>query len=252
MKKFLIIPTLILITMLGAISCKKESDSPGASTILLSLSNNAAIGENILIDSSGRAVYNFIFDDNGVAACNGGCEVAWPHVYFANLSQGNLGQGLSISDFSTTTDPDGSMQTTFKGHPLYNYSHDSETNGVWSVTGNNIEGGVWFAGQPNFSVFFLSPKLINGDTTTHLTTDKGITLYTSTLSNPGTGWTAYQPTNKTINVPARLSPADFNINANGALTYNGSILYTYANDKIIGDTNGSGVTGYSLVLLADE
>jgi predicted lipoprotein with Yx(FWY)xxD motif len=252
MKKYLIITTAILTTILGIVSCKKESNSPGVSTPLLSLSDNAVIGGNILIDSSGRAVYNFIFDDNGVAACNGGCEVSWPHVYFANLSQNNLGQGLSISDFSTTTDIDGSMQTTFKGHPLYNYSHDTKTNGVWSVTGNNIEGGVWFAGQPDFSVFFLSPKLTDGDTTTHLTTNKGITLYTTTLSNPGSGWTAYQPTNKIINLPARLSSADFSINANGALTYNGSILYTYANDKVIGDTTGIGVTGYSLVLLPDE
>lgn len=252
MKKLLIISTAILLTAAGMVSCKKESNSPAASTILLSLSNNSTVGGNIIIDSSGRSVYNFIFDAKGVAACNRGCAITWPHVYFANLSQSNLGTGLSIADFSTTTNADGSMQTTFKGHPLYNYAHDSKTNGVWSVTGNNIEGGAWFSVQPNFSVFFLSPKFIGGDSTTHLTTDKGITLYTTTLSNPGSEWVAYQPSNKTINVTSRLSSADFSLNANGALTYNGSVLYTYANDKVIGDINGGSITGYSLVLLPDE
>ena len=251
MKK-LLTSICILSAMITFISCTKSSNNNNTTPpqhVLLSLSSNATVGSNILIDSSGRAVYNFIFDAQGEANCLTGCAIVWPHEYFNGLAQSNLGTGLSISDFGVITNSDGGMQTTYKGHPLYIYSGDVKTSGVWSVTGNNIEGGVWFAGQPNFTVFISNNKKTTGSDSAYLTTPDGFALYTTTAATADASLTAFKPASAMINAPARLSSADFAINTSGQLTYKAAVLYTSKNDVSRGDIMGSSLANTSLVIL---
>jgi predicted lipoprotein with Yx(FWY)xxD motif len=250
MKKLFALSFMFSVLVAGFISCTKSNSSPATPhTALLSLSANATVGGNILVDSSGRAVYNFVFDDQGKATCLGGCAIVWPHEYFAGLTQSNLGTGLNIADFGVVTNSDGGMQTTFKGHPLYIYTGDAKTSGVWSVTGNNIEGGVWFAGQATFTVFISNNKLTEGADSAYLTTPDGFALYTTTAATADASLTPYKPTSATINVPARLSSADFAINTSGQLTYKNVILYTSSSDHNRGDITGASITNTSLEIL---
>jgi predicted lipoprotein with Yx(FWY)xxD motif len=231
------------------ISCSKSSSSGAPSTPLLSLSANSTVGSTIIIDSSGRSVYNFVFDAQGMGTCLSGCAVTWPHEYFKNLGQNDLGAGLNIADFGTVTNADGGMQTTYKGHPMYIFSGDTKTAGVWSVTGNDIEGGTWFAGQPNFTVFISNNKKSTGLDSSYLTTPNGMALYTTTAATPDVSLVAFKPANATINVPAKLSSTDFALNSSGDLTYNGSLLYTCTGDVTRGNINGTLLNSTSLIIL---
>jgi predicted lipoprotein with Yx(FWY)xxD motif len=237
------------ISCFAYMSCSKNSSSSTPSTPLLSLSANATVGSTIIVDSSGRSVYNFVFDAQGTATCLSGCAVTWPHEYFKGLGQNDLGAGLSISDFSTVTNSDGGMQTTYKGHPLYVYEGDTKTAGVWSVTGNDIESGAWFAGQPNFTVFISNNKMSTGMDSAYLTTPNGMALYTTTATTPDASLAAFKPASTTINVPAKLSDSNFSINSSGALTYQGNLLYTCSSDVSRGDINGASLSSTSLIIL---
>jgi predicted lipoprotein with Yx(FWY)xxD motif len=248
MKSIYVMLPLAAWTCFTILSCSKSSSST-PSKPLLTVSANSTVGSTIIVDSSGRSVYNFVFDAQGKATCLSGCAVVWPHEYFKGLSQNDLGGGLSISDFGTVTNTDGSMQTTYKGHPLYIYSNDALTAGVWSVTGNNIENGAWFSGQPNFSVFVANNKLSGGADSAYLTTSTGGTLYTTTAATPDASLVAYKPASSTINVPASLPGSSFSVNGSGVLTYQGNILYTCTNDAARGDITGASISSVSLVLV---
>ncbi len=215
----------------------------------MSLSANASVGSTLIVDSSGRSVYNFVFDAQGKGTCLSGCAVVWPHVYFANLSQNDLGTGLSIADFGTVTNSDGGLQTTYKTHPMYIYSNDALTAGVWSVTGNNIEGGTWFAGQPTFTVFISNNKKITGFDSLYMTTPNGMTLYTTTSATVDASLAAFVPGSTTIDVPASLANSDFSVSGSGVLSYKGSILYTSKNDVNRGDINGASLSNTSLIII---
>lgn len=249
MKKLFALSCMVVGITASFISCSKSSNSGSPHVALLSLSANATVGSNILVDSSGRAVYNFIFDAQGEANCLTGCAIVWPHEYFSNLTQSDLGTGLSIADFATVANSDGGMQTTYKGHPLYVYTGDTKTAGVWSVTGNNVEGGVWFAGQPNFTVFISNNKKITGLDSAYLTTPDGFALYTTTAAMPDGSLMAFKPAGSSVNVPARLSNADFAINSSGELTYKNTVLYTSNQDQKRGDIAAASLTNTSLVIL---
>jgi predicted lipoprotein with Yx(FWY)xxD motif len=247
MKRIYVLLPLAAWTFFALLSCNKSNSN--SSKPLLTLSANSPIGSTIIVDSSGRSVYNFIFDAQGTATCIGGCAVVWPHEYFKNLSQNDLGSGLSIADFGTVTNSDGTMQTTYKGHPLYVYTGDAEVNGVWSVTGNNIENGAWFAGQPTFTVFIANNKKYTGSDSAWLTTSTGATLYTTTATTPDASLVVYKPSSTTIDVPAVLASNSFAVNGAGGLTYQGNILYTCTSDAARGDINGAALSNTTLVLV---
>ncbi len=92
-----------------------------------------------LTDMRGMTLYNFKKDTPGKSACEGPCVDNWP-LYYREKVDGM--DGLSASDFGTITRPDGKMQTTYKGMPLYHFIKDvkpGDTNGqgfkgLWSVT----------------------------------------------------------------------------------------------------------------------
>jgi predicted lipoprotein with Yx(FWY)xxD motif len=248
-KKIIFASALAVMTCYALVSCSKKNSAGAPATPFLSLSANSTVNSTIIVDSSGRSVYNFVFDAQGKGTCLSGCAITWPHEYFKGLSQDDLGAGLNIADFGTVTNADGSMQTTYKGHPMYIFSGDKKTAGVWTVTGNDIEGGTWFAGQPNFTVFISNNRKNTGADSAFLTTPNGLALYTTTASTVDASLVAFKPAGSTVNVPARTSNADFAINGSGALTYNGSILYTSTADATPGEINGTLVSNTSLVII---
>ncbi|MDE1851386.1 MAG: hypothetical protein KGH69_01700 [Candidatus Micrarchaeota archaeon] len=99
--------------------------------------NDSSIGM-YLTNASGFALYTYNSDtqNSGMSECTGGCITAWPVFYTANLT---LEQGLDISKFGTITRADGSMQTTYKGLPLYRYAGDKRAD---EAAGNGVGGFV--------------------------------------------------------------------------------------------------------------
>ncbi len=164
-------------------SCKKnDHPSTPVATTSIQLTANAAFG-NILTDSTGRALYFFAIDANGNSGCTGGCTAAWPVFYKANLT---VSSGLNMADFSSITRTDGTMQTTYKGWPLYYYAQDAKAG---DVNGDAV-GNTWFVAKPDYTVMLANTQLVGNDgvqytsqykpgqeITQYLTDDHGRTLY---------------------------------------------------------------------------
>src|SRR6185295_12257206 len=83
-----------------------------------------------LVDGKGLTLYIFDADTNGMPTCVDACADAWPPVTVTGDAV--YGDGLNDSLFATVARPDGSMQVTVDGHPLYRFSGDTkagDTNG---------------------------------------------------------------------------------------------------------------------------
>ncbi len=102
------------------------TDASGGVTIALA---DNSLGK-VLVDGEGRTLYLFTKDTPTVPACAGDCLSNWPPLTGATAP--TPGDGLSAEDFGTITLTDGSLQTTFHGHPLYYFAGDpspGDTNG---------------------------------------------------------------------------------------------------------------------------
>ena len=136
------------------------SSSPGAATGAPGASGSAggsgstviatatSSGGTILTDGSGRAVYLWAKDGNGMSACSGACTGAWPPV----MASGTVTASGSAkaSDLGTITRSDGTKQVTYDGHALYYYVGDSGS-GMASGQGSNSFGAKWWLVSPSGS-----------------------------------------------------------------------------------------------------
>ena len=252
--------------LLTVSACKKSNSAgnPASTAPKVQIMSNGQFG-NILTDSSGRTLYFFSLDANGRSACSGSCVVSWPVFYSAAPT---LSSGLNSSDFATITRTDGTMQTTYKGWPLYYFSADSAAG---SVKGDAVEG-VWFVAKPDYSVMLASSQLVGNDgmnyiqsgnqivagtgMTQYLTDPYGRTLYLfshdSSLENK---FTASNFSNNSVwpidttgmvnNVPSILPATQFaNLSVYGMTQFacKGWPLYYFSGDSSVrGNTRGVSV-----------
>jgi predicted lipoprotein with Yx(FWY)xxD motif len=93
----------------------------------------------ILVDSQGMTLYHLSGEQNGKFICTGSCLGVW-HPLIAPSSGTPSGE---VGSLGTVKRPEGTMQVTYKGTPLYTFAQDKqagETNGqgvkdvgTWSV-----------------------------------------------------------------------------------------------------------------------
>lgn len=93
----------------------------------------------VLVDSSGMTVYEFTVDQGTTSSCYGECEAAWPPVTASGKP--SVGEGAVAADLGTTKRKDGTVQVTYKGHPLYTFAEDKAPG---EANGNELDG-TWFA-----------------------------------------------------------------------------------------------------------
>lgn len=101
---------------------------------------------SILVDGKGMTLYMFTKDTQGsnASACAGPCLTAWPPL----AGKPTAGKGADDSKLGSFAKPDGSMQATYNGWPLYYWKGDVKAG---DTSGQKV-GGVWFvldkAGNP--------------------------------------------------------------------------------------------------------
>lgn len=132
----------------GGGSSSSSSGSSGEGTSLKASDSGSVEGTigtasidglgTVLVDSEGMTVYEYTPDSGSTSNCYGSCAAEWPPV----IAEGKptAGEGAMASDLGTTKRKDGTMQVTYKGHPLYTFVEDSAPG---EVTGNELEG-TWF------------------------------------------------------------------------------------------------------------
>ena len=115
------------------------------------------LGE-ILVDGAGFTLYRFTDDASGVSNCVSDCAEIWPPL----IPEGALvvGDGLEPTSFGTVTRPDGMVQLTVDGLPLYTFSGDTAAG---QVNGQGV-AGTWFAVTPDGQL--VGPEGAGGQTTT--------------------------------------------------------------------------------------
>lgn len=239
-------------------SCSKSSsNNPAPPVINVQVSTATSLG-SVLTDSAGRTLYFFSLDADGNSACTGSCLTAWPVFHTGTL---NVGAGLDAKDFGTITRSDGSIQTTYKGWPLYYFANDAKAG---DLNGEGV-GNIWFTAKPDYTVMLVNAQLVGMDGVSYdstynpgtgafqyLTDDRGVTLYSfshdqqnknnytaSDFSNDAT-WPIYQVTGINIVVPSILEKALFGtitVFGKTQLTFKGWPLYHFGADNGVRGNN---------------
>jgi|SRR5579862_1214226 len=101
--------------------------------------HSSSLGK-VLSTSTGRVLYLNTGDGYKVTHCTGPCAQTWlPLKTLGKPLSGNMSVKQSL--LGTLTRPNGAIQVTYNGHPLYRYSGDTKA-GQTSGEGTD---GAWFA-----------------------------------------------------------------------------------------------------------
>jgi predicted lipoprotein with Yx(FWY)xxD motif len=112
----------------------------------------------VLVNAKGMTLYTFDPENSGGIKCLTGCVDNWPPDLVASGgSAPSAGGGVTVA-LATTTRPDGGVQVTAGGHPLYMFSGDKATG---DTNGNGI-GGKWHVATPSGSSASGPPSSAGG------------------------------------------------------------------------------------------
>ena len=118
-------------------STPAAASSSGATTIKLTKGSNGSF----LTDSSGRALYLWEADKGTTSTCSGACAAAWPPLTTSGKPAAS--SGIDASLLGTTKRSDGSLEVTYKGHPLYYFAGDQSA-GQTNGQGSDGFGAEWY------------------------------------------------------------------------------------------------------------
>lgn len=100
-----------------------RASSPAASgTATVSLAAVSGIPGKALVGSNGHTLYLFQADTKDTSACAGACASAWPPDTVSGMPR--AGSGVHQALLGTFKRPDGTMQLSYNGHPLYYFTAD--------------------------------------------------------------------------------------------------------------------------------
>jgi len=151
-----------------------SSAAPGAATTVLKV-DTTTLG-TVLTDAKGFTVYWFAKDTAISSACTGACAAAWPPV----IGMPQAASGINLTGkLGEIKRPDGTMQATYDGHPLYLFAGDSAPG---QANGNAVSGfgALWYAIKISAST--------TGSSGTTGSTGTGGTGGTGGSSGGGGGW----------------------------------------------------------------
>jgi predicted lipoprotein with Yx(FWY)xxD motif len=114
-----------------------QSTSPSSAAVVKTASNSLG---TILVDSQGMTLYHLSGEQNGKFICTSSACVGVWHPLIASSSSAPSGEGVSLG---TVKRPEGTVQVTYKGTPLYTFTGDQQAGetkgqgikdvGTWSV-----------------------------------------------------------------------------------------------------------------------
>ena len=95
-----------------------------------------------LTDATGHTLYLYTPDTSSTSTCYGQCIAYWPPLLTSSAPQ--AGSGADASLLGTTKRTDGTMQVTYKSHPLYFFKGDQSAG---DTSGQGTDG-TWFLVSP--------------------------------------------------------------------------------------------------------
>ena len=106
--------------------------------IVVRTAHNTTLGSTILVNLRGKTLYHLSVEKNGRFVCTGACTTAWPPLV---VPKGTTPKGAAR--LGTIKRPDGRLQVTYRGWPLYAFANDTRPG---DVKGEGLKDvGVWHA-----------------------------------------------------------------------------------------------------------
>jgi predicted lipoprotein with Yx(FWY)xxD motif len=110
----------------------------------LRISATGRLGD-LVVDNAGRTLYRFDRDRArpSATACTGACARMWPPVRFTPSLQ--VAGAIGRARIGQVRRPDGTLQLTLAGRPLYRYARDAAPG---DASGQGVNG-AWYAARPD-------------------------------------------------------------------------------------------------------
>jgi predicted lipoprotein with Yx(FWY)xxD motif len=139
-RRWLLTAAALVLAVAAAVGWASHLTGPpgsGPETSATVLQSRTIDGITVLTGAGGYTLYWFGPDSAGRSACRGACAQNWPPV----AGPATWGAGVTGA-IGAIGRPDGSLQATYDGHPLYTTAADTgpgqtKGDGVWS------HGGEW-------------------------------------------------------------------------------------------------------------
>lgn len=239
------------------------TSGPPSNGTNVGLASSASLG-NYLVSGDGRTLYYFALDvpasgqQAAVSNCSGSCLAFWP---IFDVGTAAPAAGLNAGDFAELARPDGTMQTTYKGFPLYLFAGDTSA-GATNGDNVNANGGPWYVlKQPFYSALVMTRA--NGPAQ-YLADPTGLTLYFDSQDTVGTAttppvsnctgtclenWPAFLASGNVL--PTGVDPSKLTTftRADGTQqsAFDGHPLYFFVQDAAPGQITGQGVQSFEVV-----
>lgn len=139
---------LILLTMAAAALTGALVGVSAAKThhraVVVRTAHDAKLGKTIVVDSRGRTLYALSSESSKRLLCTPKvCASNWPPLTVRSRSALRAGPGVH-GRLATVRRPDGRLQVTLRGMPLYRFAGDSRK-GQANGEGLQAFGGTWHA-----------------------------------------------------------------------------------------------------------
>ncbi len=127
-----------LVAVVAVIAIASLSSASGSTSAAATVKHGHAMGKTVLVNRAGRTLYTLSAETNRRFICVGTCESTW-HPLLGRRGQRPTG----ASSLSTTKRPNGQLQVTYKGKPLYTFAGDRKPGDAKGEGFKDV--GVWHA-----------------------------------------------------------------------------------------------------------
>ncbi len=159
---------LVLVALAGAGVAMAATASMQASSGTVRATQSKTFGM-VLVAANGHALYRYTPDTKGVRTCSGACLKFWPPLLVKAGTKPTVGAGAIASLVGTIKAPQGMLQVTYAGFPLYFFAEDHQAG---QMKGQGF-GGKWFVVNTHGSLVRHAVKASSGQTTTGTSTSSG-------------------------------------------------------------------------------
>jgi predicted lipoprotein with Yx(FWY)xxD motif len=131
----------------------------GAALVTVKTVKNGSLGA-ILVSASGRTLYHYASEKKNSVKCIGPCATTWLPYYIGSGAKPIAAPGVTAKLLGTVKRPDGKLQVTYGGLPLYLFTGDKKAG---DVKGQG-DGGSWYALAPTGIVVKKTVATTSGST----------------------------------------------------------------------------------------
>jgi len=130
-----------LMLALAAATALVAASSALAAGTPVKVEQTKALGK-VIANAQGHTLYLFRADHGTTSACYGQCATYWPPLL--TTAKPSAMAGVKTSLLGTTKRKDGKLQVTYKGHPLYTFVKDKDSEDTYGQDLNAF-GADWYA-----------------------------------------------------------------------------------------------------------